>query len=298
MKMSFKVMRPHARLGLLTSICLLASSGCVARPPATPVATLMPVPAATQVPSKTLPAYSSGTAVIQSTEIPAVDTVEAMLNEVDGNRVMLNLKRLTGAEAVCNENGCNTIANRLTGSDGLGWAKDYVSGELSALGYKVEFSDWSTSGYADQNIIARKTGVSLPNEEIYFVAHLDGVKKFWANRFPAADDNASGVVDLLELARVLSNHSFDRTVVLMFSTGEEQGDLGVGSYVEQLSPQQLDAIKYVVDVDMVGYDGNGDGVMQLWSGDDAPSLTLAQMLSKVVEAYQPALVPSVVTGCT
>lgn len=52
--------------------------------------------------------------------------------------------------------------------------------------------------------------------------------------FPAADDNASGVVDLLEAARVLSKYSFDRTLVFFFSTGEEEGALGVKSYLNDI----------------------------------------------------------------
>lgn len=69
--------------------------------------------------------------------------------------------------------------------------------------------------------------VSLEHE-IYFVAHMDGVADS-----PAADDDASGVVSLLELARILRNRAIRNTVVLVFSTGEEQGALGVDSYIDQ-----------------------------------------------------------------
>ncbi len=295
----------RARLALLISIILFVSSGCATKPAATRETTLTPSPlaaqpllAGTQLPPSILPVYASGIATIQAASVPAPDMVLEMLSEVDRDRVITNLGRLTGEEPICNGNECHTIANRLTGSKELGWAKDYVSKELSGLGYSVEFSDWSGSGYADQDIIVRKAGMALPNEEVYFVAHLDGVRSLPGIPFPAADDDASGVVDLLELARVLSNHSFDRTVVLLFSTGEEQGNLGVEKYIDRLSPEDLNAIKSVVDVDMIGYDGNGDGVMQLWSGDHAPSLALTQKLSIIVKAYEPGLVPSIVTGCT
>ena len=83
-------------------------------------------------------------------------------------------------------------------------------------------------------------------------------------RFPAADDNASGVVDLLELARVISDYSLSRTVVLFFDTGEEQDGRAASSYLNQLSPQELNAIRDVITIDMVGYDANRDGVMELW----------------------------------
>ena len=190
----------------------------------------------------------------------------------------------------------DTITNRLTGSEGLDWAKDYLYEDLVSLGYSVEIRDWSWSGYADQNLIARKLGVFTPTEEIYFVAHLDGVKES-EERYPAADDNASGVVDGLELARIFSSFSFARTVVLLFSTGEEQGTIGVQRYLDQLSPEELSSIKYVINVDMIGYDGNGDGVMELWHGGHSPSLALAQMMSEIIDAYQLDLDQRFVVGC-
>jgi Zn-dependent M28 family amino/carboxypeptidase len=139
--------------------------------------------------------------------------------------------------------------------------------------------------------------VIAPNEEVYFVAHVDGVQEGAEERFPAADDNASGAVDLLEVGRVLSTFSFSRTLVLLFSTGEEHGALGARSHVDQLSSEELGRIKYAVDVDMVGYDGDGDGVMQLWPGDDPPSLALTQMMSETIGAYGLDLTPRIHPGC-
>ena len=226
------------------------------------------------------------------------DIISEMLVRVSKERVLRNLSQLTGEEPICTNNGCYTITKRGTGSEGLQWTKDFIYEELVRLGYTVEVRDWSRSGYADQNLIARKPGTGSADEEIYFVAHLDGVTPDGVERSPAADDNASGVVGILELARVLSNHTFRSSVVLLFSTGEEHGALGVRSYVDQLSPEQLSAIRYVVDVEMLGYDADRDGVMQLWSGDHHPSQHFAQMLSEIINNYQLDLVPRVVTGCT
>jgi hypothetical protein len=233
----------------------------------------------------------------QTTEISPTEVVWEMLGQVNLDRALNDLRQLTGEEPICASSGCYTITNRLTGSEGLHWAMDYISKDLVSLGYSVEFRDWSRSGRADRNLIARKTGVFSPTEEVYFVAHVDGVKTGVEERFPAADDDASGVVDNLELARILSGFSFSRTVVLLFSTGEEQGTLGVQSYIAQLSPQELSSIKYVVDVDMVGYDANRDGVMELWHGGHSPSLALTQMMSETIRAYQLDLAPRFVVGC-
>jgi hypothetical protein len=231
-----------------------------------------------------------------ATPITPTATVWEMLAEVDRDRAVADLRRLTGEEPLCISSGCYTITHRLTGSEELGWAMDYLYENLVALGYTVEFSDWSMSGYADRNLIARKTGVLTPTEEIYLVAHVDGVKGS-ADPYPAADDNASSVVNGLELARVFSDRAFGRTIVLFFSTGEEQGMRGARYYLDGLPPSELNAIKYVINRDVTGYDANGDAVMELGHGDHPPSVALAQVMSATINAYQLDLDPHVIASC-
>jgi hypothetical protein len=232
-----------------------------------------------------------------TTPISPTQVVWEMLEQVDGDRALSDLRRLTGEEPICVNSGCYTITHRLTGSEGLDWAMDYLYENLITMDYTIEFWDWSRSGYTDRNLIARKMGVLTPTEEIYLVAHVDGVKESEAS-YPAADDNASSVVNGLELARVFSNYSFGRTIVLFFSTGEEQqGSLGVEDYLDRLSPGELSAIKYVINRDMTGYDGNGDGLMNLAHGDHPPTVALAEVMSETIGAYQLNLDQRVVPGC-
>jgi hypothetical protein len=222
-------------------------------------------------------------------DVIPLDTVNALISQVNQDRALTDLRKLTGEEEICLNNDCYTITSRFIGTTGLQWAKDYVYNELDKLGYTVEIQDWSTPDYADQNLIARKPGLIYPDEEIYFVAHLDGQMDI-----PAADDNASGVVSLLELARVINNRPLTYTVVLLITTGEERGTLGSQFFVDSLSQQELDAIKYVVNVDMLGYDANDDGVMELLS---IISVDFAQLLADIVTAYDFNLVPLVQPGC-
>lgn len=232
-----------------------------------------------------------------ATPISPTQVVWEMIGQVDRDRALNDLRQLTGEEPICVSTGCYTITHRHTGSEGLDWAMDYLYENLITLDYTVEFWDWSRSGYADRNLIARKTGVLTPTEEIYLVAHVDGVSGS-GDRYPAADDNASCVVNGLELARVFSNRFFGRTLVLFFSTGEEQsGSLGVEDYLNRLSPNELSAITYAINCDMTGYDANGDGLMNLAHGDHPPTVALAQVMSETIDAYQLNLDQQVVPGC-
>jgi hypothetical protein len=223
-------------------------------------------------------------------EIRPKDVVWEMLEQVNHERVLTDLRQLTGEEPICTENGCYTITGRETGSEGLQWAKDYVYETLVSLRYAVEIMGWSRDGYTDQNIIARKRGLVYPDEEIYFIAHLDG----YLDYNPAADDDASGAVSLLELARILSKSPLSRTVVIFFSTGEEHGSLGSRSYIEDY-PDRLDAIKYLVSVDMIGYDSDSDGKMEFWTGDQ--QLDFVSMLTDIITMYKLGLIPDIVTDC-
>jgi hypothetical protein len=242
------------------------------------------------------------TSIASATYLPIIprkpkDITYELLQNINLERTLQDILKLTGEVPICIDDDCYSINDRATGSEGLYWAKRYIFHELLNLGYFVEYKDWSMSGYSDQNIFAIKPGFSRPDEKIYFIAHLDGSKANILSGKPAADDNASSVVDLLELARVLSNYSFERTLVLFISTGEEQGTLGVTSYLDQLTPEEISSIKYAVNIDMVGYDANRDYSMELWYGDHAPSFDLVTVMSQTIQTYQLNLIPEFVVGC-
>ncbi len=223
--------------------------------------------------------------------VEPIPIIQEMIDQVNQERMLTDLRRLTGVEPICTQDGCTTLAERFTGSEDLQWAKDYVFETLLNLGYPVERLAWSSGSYSDENILAHKQGFLFPNEEIYFIAHLDG----YPHNGPAADDDATGVVVLLELARILANHTFNRSVTLFFSTGEEESVLGAHRFVADY-PERLASIKYLVSVEMLGYDSNNDGVMELWSGDE--NTEFQEMLSQIIAAYPISLIPQVVTSCT
>jgi hypothetical protein len=56
---------------------------------------------------------------------------------------------------------------------------------------------------------------------------------------PGADDDASGVAAVLEMARVMAKHRFDATIKFVAFAGEEQGLLGSAFFAEQAKQQGL-----------------------------------------------------------
>lgn len=94
-------------------------------------------------------------------------------------------------------------------------SETYVAGRLRAAGYKVRFQEYMAAGVKVRNIIAAKRGVSLPDEKIVLGAHYDTFNN------PGADDNASGVAGLLELADYAAGKEFSRTVEFAAFVNEE-----------------------------------------------------------------------------
>lgn len=223
--------------------------------------------------------------------------IARLLGAVDVHRCGIDVERLTGERPICVRGNCRSITNRLTGSPDLEHAMRYLASELEAAGYQPAFEAWRGRELADRNLLTRATGVISPAEEVYVVAHVDGVGSCPDPRCPAADDNASGTVAALELGRVFAGRAFARTVVLLFSTGEEQGCLGVEAYIARRGAVGLEAIHALVNVDMLGYDSDDDNVMELYHGNHPPSLAVARSLEATIRTYVPELRPRLDPGC-
>jgi len=94
----------------------------------------------------------------------------------------------------------------------------------------------------------------------YAIAHYDSrasERMDAESAAPGANDDASGVAVLLELARVLSRERLDATVVLMATAGEEQGLYGARRHAASRAATGAD-VRAVLNNDTVG-DPTGPG---------------------------------------
>jgi Zn-dependent M28 family amino/carboxypeptidase len=147
---------------------------------------------------------------------------------------------------------------RIPGTDGHAQTVDWLRGELARAGWQVEVQESEALGNPVKNIVARR---SVENPEIILGAHYD--TRIYADRdpnpenlrkpVPGANDGASGVAVLLELARTLPANT--PNVWLVFFDAEDNGRiegwewiLGSREFV-RLNPVQPRA---VVIVDMIG----------------------------------------------
>lgn len=107
--------------------------------------------------------------------------------------------------------------------------------------------------YTTQNVIGYLPGTVQRDSFIVITAHYDHLghmgKATW---FPGANDNASGTAFLIELAHYFSQHEdFPYSVAFIAFSGEEAGLLG-SKYYTQNPLFDLDKIKFLLNIDMMG----------------------------------------------
>jgi Peptidase family M28 len=145
---------------------------------------------------------------------------------------------------------------RLSTSGHFAEAATWAANTLTSLGYSTDLKA-VTVGASGQslNVIATRSGRSgQPRRALLIVGHLDSINQPGGPGAPApgADDNASGSVGVLELARAISAHAFTHDLTFVLFGGEEQGLHGSQQYVAALPQSERDRIDGVINMDMIG----------------------------------------------
>jgi hypothetical protein len=113
---------------------------------------------------------------------------------------------------------------------------------------------------------------------------------------PGANDDGSGTVLSMELARIFADSGidFDATLVFITVAGEEQGLLGAAAHAKMAKEQKI-PIQAWFNNDIVGGSRGGDGTLdsatiRLYSEgpDDSPSRSLAMFAQRIGDAYVPS----------
>ncbi len=168
----------------------------------------------------------------------------------------------------------HTLSDTESDTRGIGAARRWVaaefervtegSGRTGDLAVRVEFDPHTVP--ADGRRLVRDAEIvnvvcTIPGTDpaargrlYYVLAHLDS-RASDPNDFtsdaPGANDDASGVAALIELARVLSRERLDSTVVLMATSGEEQGLFGARLHAQAAQAAGKD-IRAVLNNDTIG----------------------------------------------
>jgi hypothetical protein len=160
------------------------------------------------------------------------------------------------------------------GTPGLERAADYLAEQFAAAGLKPGgedggwFQRWRVrTGPGSEELELRNLVGLVPGsradwagQSLVIGAHYDHLGFGWPDvheadagkRHPGADDNASGLALLLELARHFASREPERTLVFVAFSGEEAGRLGSRHYLQAGGAYPADQAIAMLNLDTVG----------------------------------------------
>ena len=130
------------------------------------------------------------------------------------------------------------------------YVKGFKFKDVSSI--KTHIQSRFKENYLSTNIIGSIPALKKTKKTIVITAHYDHLGKMGKNTFfPGANDNASGVAMLLELARYYSKNTTKYNLVFIAFAGEEAGLIG-SSYFVQYPWIKLEDIHFLLNLDIMG----------------------------------------------
>lgn len=174
---------------------------------------------------------------------------------IDGQRLLQHVEVLSSDE----------YQGRKSGTEGGRLAMAYVEAAYQELGvlpvcgasFRQLFTFTGRLGEVEAaNLIARIPGTS-GGGSIVLTAHFDHLGVFNDDIYNGADDNASGVSTLLEIARAVQSAPLDHDLILAALDAEETGLLGARHLVDSDCFDNME-VKQNVNLDMISRNEAGE----------------------------------------
>ena len=149
-------------------------------------------------------------------------------------------------------NGLKSVTTRYYSTADKDLVGDYLADKLTGYGYTVTFDPFLSGGTQCRNIIATKTGTTLPDEYVVVGGHYDSISPNPTNAAPGAEDNGSGTASVMEIARIAAARDFERTIQFVLFDSEEQGLFGSAHFVDDATRSGRNIVA-AITMDMVAY---------------------------------------------
>src|SRR3954451_16545282 len=224
----------------------------------------------------------------------------------------------------------NTMSKADDPEHGVGAAREWILTELQSYSPKlqVRFDKYRVKKQGQRifrdvdlwNVVAVLPGTKMPETQVFVSGHYDSLnignrpagapppepgsasqltpEQFEKNAelpAPGACDDGSGTAAVMELARVMSQYAFDKTLVFVAFAGEEQGLIG-GSLLAAESKKKNQVIEAVLNNDIIGTDVSGNGRMSnssvsVYSDEtmDSVSQQLSRYARETAQRYIPSM---------
>jgi hypothetical protein len=243
-------------------------------------------------------------------------TVKQIVDQVSEQRISATMKHL------------GEYGTRFVGSDqdsearGIGAAKRWIENEFKSYSPRLEVSLDHFSVKKNQrvskdvelaNVVAVLPGTTDKDRYVIVGGHYDSIAlKRTANAqrtddgtpanaadvdpdAPGVADDASGTAATMELARVMSQYQFDKSIVFIAFAAEEIGLNGSKNYADEAKEKKM-TIEAMLNNDIIGTDVSGNGasanghVRVFAEGpEDSTSRAIARYAKEIAERYVPSM---------
>ena len=198
----------------------------------------------------------------QKTETKPNPEITKMMKEVSAKNIEATIRKLVSFGTR------NTLSSQDDPKRGIGAARDWIFGEFQKISadcgncLQVEKQTFVQpkgnrvpEPIAMTNVYAVLKGSSDPDRVYVVSGHYDSMCNLQATDAtcdaPGANDDGSGTAASIELARVMSKHKFDATIIFMTVPGEEQGLYGSTYFAKDAAAKKMN-IEAMLDNDIIG----------------------------------------------
>lgn len=172
----------------------------------------------------------------------------------------------------------HTLSDTLSETRGIGAARRWIKSQFETISkecsnclevfyqknyFTPEDGDRIVKPVWINNVVAIQRGKTHPNRFIIMSGDIDSRisdPTNYKDDSPGANDNASGMAGTIEAARVLSNYTFENSIVYVGLAGEEQGLFGGKGLAKYVNTQGWEIIG-ILNNDMIGNIKGVDGVI-------------------------------------
>ncbi|MCO5249315.1 MAG: M20/M25/M40 family metallo-hydrolase [Chitinophagales bacterium] len=210
----------------------------------------------------------------------AQDRLSDLIDEMQVDSLTKAVKQLSGELPVTIYGKTDTIFSRSYMQQGNEKAFQFIKQQMQSYHYKIDSLVFSSTG---KNLLVFKKGSQFPQQEIIIGAHYDS--RPYSGVAPGADDNASGVAAIMEVARVLKDEELPYTIVFAFWDEEEPGLLGSKAYVQSIGSRNETLLAYI-NLDMIAWDGDNDGEVEISTRQVGKSISLSDLIIEQNANYQ------------
>ncbi|KAJ6539693.1 Zn-dependent exopeptidase [Mycena capillaripes] len=215
--------------------------------------------------------------------------VAAIVDSISVPQMINDIRFLTG------EDGVSGIMSRHSFAEGSRTAAEWLKDRFEDTGATCELQPFLL-GFAP-NVVCSYPSTVNTTATVLLSAHYDSRGSFGSTRAPGGDDDGSGTMAILAIARTIARKGikFQSNVQLVAFAGEEQGLLGSKAYARKL--RDIDAnITVMIQADMLAYHAEGEPP-QLGLPETIGTTEVTQLVANVSALYSPELRVGFTAAC-